>query len=59
VLHRLWDLVGGELAAQRLKGAQLRSGSSAVLVQQTAEQVAPTHSALLILGDHGQPGGLI
>jgi hypothetical protein len=30
-----------------------------VLVQQTAEQVAPTHSALLILGVNGQPGGLI
>jgi hypothetical protein len=27
--------------------------------QQTAEQVAPTHSALLILGVNGQPGGLI
>jgi hypothetical protein len=43
----------------RLKGAQMRSCSSAVLVQQTAEQVAPTHSGLLILGDNGQPGGLI
>jgi hypothetical protein len=42
-----------------VKGAQTRSRSSAVLVQQTAEQVAPTHSALLILGDNGQPGGLI
>ena len=28
-------------------------------MQQTAEQVAPTQSALLILGDNGQPGGLI
>jgi hypothetical protein len=45
--------------AGRLKGAQTRSCSSAVLVQQTAEQVAPTHSALLILGDNGRPGGLI
>src|SRR5918993_1801749 len=42
-----------------VKGAQIRSCSSAVLVQQAAEQVAPTHSALLILGDNGQPGGLI
>ena len=37
----------------------MRSCSSAVLVQQPAEQVAPTHAALLILGDNGQPGGLI
>jgi hypothetical protein len=43
----------------RLKGAQTRSCSSPVLVQQTAEQVGPTHSALLILGVNGQPGGLI
>jgi hypothetical protein len=43
----------------RLKGAQTRSCSSPVLVQQTAEQVEPTHSALLILGVNGQPGGLI
>jgi hypothetical protein len=28
-------------------------------MQQTTEQVAPTHSGLLILGDNGQPGGLI
>jgi hypothetical protein len=28
-------------------------------VQLTTEQVAPTHSGLLILGDNGQPGGLI
>ena len=37
----------------------MRSCSSAVLVQQTAERVAPTQSALLILGVNGQPGGLI
>jgi hypothetical protein len=42
-----------------VKGAQTRSCSLSVLVQQTAEQVAPTHSALLILGVNGQPGGLI
>jgi hypothetical protein len=41
----------------RLKGVQTRSCSSAVLVQQTAEQVGPMHSALLILGANGQPGG--
>jgi hypothetical protein len=43
----------------RLKGAQTRSCSSPLLVQQTAEQVAPTHSGLLILGVNGQPGWLI
>ena len=37
----------------------MRSCSSAVLVQQTAEQVAPTQSALLLLGVNSQPGGLI
>jgi len=26
-------------------------------MQQAAEQVAPTRSGLLILGDNGQPGG--
>jgi hypothetical protein len=43
----------------RLKGAQTRSCSSPVFVQRTAEQVGPTHFALLILGVNGQPGGLI
>jgi hypothetical protein len=43
----------------RLKGAQTRSCSSPVLVEQTAEQVTSTHPALPILADDGQPGGWV
>jgi hypothetical protein len=42
-----------------LKGAQTRSCSSPVLVEQTAEQVTSTHPALPILADDGQPGGWV
>jgi hypothetical protein len=34
----------------------MRSCSSPVLVQETAEKVVSMHSALLMLVDHGQPG---
>jgi hypothetical protein len=39
-----------------LKGAQTRSCSSAVLVEESAEQVASTHGAPVILGADGRPG---
>ena len=37
----------------------MRSCSSPVLVEQTAEQVTSTHPALPILADDGQPGGWV
>jgi len=40
----------------RVKGAQTRSCSSAVLVEESAEQVASTHGAPVILGADGRPG---
>ncbi len=40
-----------------LKGAQTRSCSSPVLVEETAEQVASMHSASVILAEDGQLGG--
>ena len=40
----------------RLKGAQMRSCSSAVLIEESAEQVASTHGAPVILGAAGRPG---
>jgi hypothetical protein len=40
-----------------LKGAQMRSCSSAVLMEQTTEQVASMKAALAILADKVQPGG--
>jgi hypothetical protein len=57
--HQLLLAIRGHPDPRGLKGAQTRSCSSPVLVQQTAEQVGPTHSGLLILGVNGQPGGLI
>jgi putative transposase len=44
---------------RHLKGAQMRSCSSAVLVQQTAEQVVSMHPASLLLADHGQSSGRV
>jgi hypothetical protein len=42
-----------------LKGAQTRSCSVSVLMEETAEQVASMHSALLLLANDRQPAGLI
>jgi hypothetical protein len=42
-------------AIDRRVGAQRHSCSSPILLQQTAEQVAPTHSALLILASTVRP----
>jgi hypothetical protein len=42
---------------QHLKGAQMRSCSSAVLMEQTAEQVASMKAALAILADKVQSDG--
>jgi hypothetical protein len=39
-----------------VKGAQTRSCSSAVLVEESAEQVASTHGAPVILAADGRPG---
>src|SRR4029453_14790673 len=42
-----------------LKGAQTRSCSSLVLVQETTKQVASVHAALLILANNGGSGGWV
>ena len=42
-----------------LKGAQTRSCSVSVLMEETAEQVASMHSALLLLANDRQAAGLI
>jgi hypothetical protein len=48
------------LCPDRVKGAQTRSCSSPVLVEQAAEQVTSMHSAaLVVLTEDGQPGGRI
>jgi len=44
-------------SARSLKGAQTRSRSLSVLVEQAAKQVASLHSAAVILAQDGQPGG--
>jgi hypothetical protein len=44
---------------RRVKGAQMRSCSSVVLMEESAEQVASIHSALLLLANDRQPAGLI
>ena len=46
-------------AREWVKGAQRRSCSSLVLVQETAEQVASMHDALLILANNGWSGGWV
>jgi hypothetical protein len=43
----------------RLKGAQTRSCSLSVLVEQAAKQVASLHSAAVILAQDDQPGGWV
>ena len=50
------DSWSGPLGAGRVKGAQTRSCSSAVLMEESAEQVASTHGAPVILGADGRPG---
>jgi len=42
-----------------LKGAQTRSCSVSVLMEDTAEQVASMHSALVLLANDRRPAGLI
>jgi hypothetical protein len=49
--------VGTVAAAVIVKGAQTRSCSSPVLVEETAEQVAAMHSAAVILAEDGHLGG--
>jgi hypothetical protein len=46
----------GSQGAERVKGANTRSCSSAVLMEESAEQVASTHGAAVILGADGRPG---
>jgi hypothetical protein len=41
------------------EGAQTHSCSVSVLMEETAEQVASMHSALLLLANDRQPAGLI
>ena len=42
-----------------VKGAQARSCSLSVLVEQAAKQVASLHTAAVILAQDGQPGGWV
>ena len=52
-------LLSSQDGAGWVKGAQTRSRSSPVLVEQTAEQVTSMHPALPILADDAQPGGWV
>jgi hypothetical protein len=47
---------GGKPPLTWVKGAQMRSCSSVVLMEESAEQVASTHGAPIILGAAGRPG---
>jgi hypothetical protein len=47
------------MALPSLKGAQTRSCSVSVLMEETAEQVASMYSALLLLANDRQAAGLI
>lgn len=49
----------GRPRSWRVKGAQARSCSVSVLMEETGEQVASMHPALLLLANDRQPAGLI
>jgi hypothetical protein len=53
------ELEAAEPTVYCLKGAQTRSCSSPVFVEQTAEQIASTNLARLILADTRQQVGLV